>query len=151
MHFTRAVNCFSLRLPLNSNTGAWGWAKRGLAAVALSCALAQAGYKQRSSCLAEVRGIQEAANGSKVSYSIISPHMSSFRSAANTFTFSWEVGLVIETCQEQKLHHRSLQGEDMNSDTSPGLPCHRKQLKLFLPFIVLSLMRPMILLWCSRW
>lgn len=79
MHFRRAVNCFSLRLPLNSNMGAWGWAKRGLAAVALFCALAQAGYKQRSSWLAEVRGTQQAAKGSNVSYSITSPQPAFFQ------------------------------------------------------------------------
>lgn len=39
--------------------------------------------------LAEVRGIQQAANGSNVSHSVISPDLSSFRSAANTLTFSW--------------------------------------------------------------
>lgn len=84
---------------------------------------------------AEVRGIQQAANGSNMSHSIISPYLSSFRSAANTLTFSWEVGLVIETCQEQKLHHCSLQGGDMNSDTSTGLLCHGKPLMLFLSFV----------------
>lgn len=84
---------------------------------------------------AEVRGIQQAANGSNMSHSIISPYLSSFRSAANTLTFSWEVGLVIEICQEQKLHHCSLQGGDMNSDTSTGLLCHGKPLMLFLSFI----------------
>lgn len=87
---------------------------------------------------AEVRGIQRAASGSNVSHSRISPDLSSFRSAANIFTFSWEVGLVIETCQEQKLHHCSLQGEDMNSDISTGSLCCGKPLMLFLSFIVLS-------------
>lgn len=40
---------------------------------------------------------------------------------ATTFTFSWEVVVAVETCQEQKLHHYSLQGGtqswDVNSDT----------------------------------
>lgn len=96
---------------------------------------------------AEVRGIQRAANGSNVSHSMISPHLSSFRSVAHVFTFSWEVGLVIETCQKQKLHQCSVQREDMNSDTSTGSLCHGKPLMLFLSFVVLSLMRSMILLY----
>lgn len=96
-------------------------------------------------------GLNRQPRGQTCLAAELHPNLPSFRGAANTFTFSWEVGLAIETCQEQILHHCSLQGGDMNSDSSTGLLCHGKPLMLFLSFIVLSLLRSMILLCYSSW
>lgn len=151
MHFRRAVNCFSLRLPLNSNRGAWGWAKRGLAAVALSCALAQARHKQRSCSLDWGQGDSTGSQWVK--------HVSQY-------DFTWPV--IFQKCGKY-LHlflrgwagYRNVPGAKNGITISArrrhefwhkyGSPCHGKPLMLFLSFVVLSLMRSVILLWCSRW